>query len=219
MKLLAFDTSATACSVALLKDNEVSFSHQVAPMKQAKLILPAIDELLQNHALELNDLDAIAYGAGPGSFTGIRIAASVAQGLGFAAKKPLIAISSLAAMAQAAFMERQWEDVLVAVDARMDHIYWAQYKVNSSACVELQGEEHRLPPEWASMPHDEAEWYGVGDGWAKYKDKLMNRLKPQLSTIYACQLPTAKAILELAKPKLAKGEFLSIFEALPVYLR
>lgn len=219
MNILAFDTSATACSVALLTEDKVHLSHVVAPMQQAKLILPAICELLSAHELTLHELDAIAYGAGPGSFTGIRIASSVAQGLGFTAKKPLIAISSLAAMAQAAFMEREWGDVLVAVDARMDQIYWAQYKVNSKGYMELQGEEHRLPPEWATIPTDDAEWYGVGDGWVRYKETLIARLKPQINTIYTCQVPTAKAILELAKPKFASGEYLSVFEALPVYLR
>ena len=131
MKILAIETSSHACSVALLNEDKVKISHIISPMQQAKLILPMIDELLKSSALTLNDLDAIAYGCGPGGFTGVRIAASVAQGLGFAVKLPIIPISSLAVMAEAAFLERQWRKLLVAVDARADQIYWIEHVTES----------------------------------------------------------------------------------------
>src|SRR5690606_29845388 len=105
MKLLAIDTSAQACSIALQIDDEVKVWHEVVPMQQAQLILPRINQLLQESNLSLNQLDAVAFGCGPGSFTGVRIATSLAQGLGYALNIPLIPISSLAGLAQAAYAE------------------------------------------------------------------------------------------------------------------
>src|SRR5690348_12267838 len=131
MKLLALDTSSIACSVALLLDGDVHYLHKIAPMQQAKLILSMIEELLKTHSLKVNHLDAIAYGCGPGSFTGLRIACSVAQAFGLAADKPLIPISSLAALAQATYIEHQEKKVLAAIDARMDQIYWAAYELQN----------------------------------------------------------------------------------------
>src|SRR5471032_2163673 len=105
MKILAIDTSANACSVALLINNETLSSHKVIPMQQAQLILPMIEELLLTANITLNQLDALAFGCGPGSFTGVRIAASVAQGLAVAHDLPVISVSSLQALAQAAFLQ------------------------------------------------------------------------------------------------------------------
>src|SRR5690349_9145853 len=134
--ILAFDTSTSACTVALQNGDFVSVRHQLAPKQQAQLILPMINELLSSTSLTANELDAIAYGCGPGSFTGIRIASSVAQGIGFAINKPIIPVSSLAALAQTAFLEQQWTRLLVAVDARMGKIYWANYVINPSGIAE-----------------------------------------------------------------------------------
>ena len=121
MKILAFDTSSNACSVALLNGSAVHSSNKTLPMQQAKLILPMIHTLLDECSVGLEELDAIAFGCGPGSsFTGIRIATSVAQGLGFATQKRLISVSSLAALAQTAYLAHGKERVFVAVDARME---------------------------------------------------------------------------------------------------
>ncbi|EKD70597.1 MAG: hypothetical protein ACD_46C00484G0015 [uncultured bacterium] len=223
MKILAFDTSSTACSVALLiKDpnghDVINFTHQVAPMQQAKQILPAINQLLAEQGIALSQLDAIAYGAGPGSFTGIRIAASVAQGLGFSADIPVISISSLAAMAQAAYLEHQAEHIFVALDARQKQIYWAYYQATQTGLVELIGTEQICFPN--QIPRaSSTEGYGVGDAWVNYQDDLLQALGLTSCKINISQLPTAQALLSLAKKKYEKSEFISVNNAIPVYLR
>jgi tRNA threonylcarbamoyladenosine biosynthesis protein TsaB len=214
VKILAFDTSTPACTIALLDDNRITSTHQVAPMQQAKLILPFIQDLLTAAALPVAALDAIAYGCGPGSFTGVRIASSVAQGLGYAINKPIIPISSLAILAQTAFHERQITPILVAVDARMREIYWAMYSANSQGQVELIGKEQICVPEMITLPAGQ-NWHGVGDGWKIYGDRLINQLGFRPHTVNAEQLPNAEAMLVLTKA----GKTCVASEALPVYLR
>jgi tRNA threonylcarbamoyladenosine biosynthesis protein TsaB len=218
VRLLAFDTSSPACSVALLDTakpagEQILSLHKIMPMQQGKLILPMINTILSSSFLTLHDLDAIAYGRGPGSFTGIRIASSVAQGLGFATKFRLIPISSLAAIAQTAYLEQQWAYLLVALDARMGGVYWAQYKVNQLGLVELIGREEVSAPETVGMPENTNNWYGVGDGWEKYN------LGIQPKATNSKLLPTAQAILSLARVKFEQGEWVKANEAVPVYLR
>jgi tRNA threonylcarbamoyladenosine biosynthesis protein TsaB len=225
LKILAFDTSSSACSVSLQNGHEIKSLHKIAPMQQARLILPAIQELLDSSSLTLNQLDAIAYGCGPGSFTGMRIASSVAQGIGLATKLPIIRISSLAAIAQAAFLERQWTKLLVALDARMEEVYWAVYKLGGHGRVELIGEEQVCDPKKVTMPESGEScekglnWYGIGDGWEKYREVLITRLGFQPRIINALQLPTAEAILELAKTKLDQDDWVAAYDAIPTYLR
>lgn len=217
MKILAFDTSSIACSVALLNGKEITATHQVAPMQQAQLILPTIQALLSAASLTLDQLDAIAFGCGPGSFTGIRIASSVAQGLGFATQLPIIRISSLAALAQATYEEQQWDRLLIAVDAHMDHVYWAMYTVNTvDKLVKLEGAEQTSLPEEVVLP-PQGVWYGAGDGWQKYPDRLTQRLgyKPQIAP---AQRPTAQALIKLAAASFARGEWVTVADAVPDYL-
>jgi len=209
--ILAFDTSATVCSVAIQKGDRIYSAHEIAPMQQAKRILPMIKNVLAESSLTLNELDAIAYGAGPGSFTGIRIANSVAQGLAYAAEKPVIQVSSLAILAESAFLEHGCRKMLVAIDARMEQIYWAMYEVGQKGHVELIGEEQLCAPHLISLPINEAE-YGVGDGWGKY-----DGFKPK--HIYASQLPKAEALLPLAALKYQAGQWVSSADAVPFYLR
>ena len=218
MNILALDTSSTACSVAIQHADQIEYLHKNAPMQQAKLILPMIHELLAACSLSLDQIDAIAYGCGPGSFTGIRIASSVVQGLAYAADKPVIPISSLAALAQSAFMENQCTKMLVAVDARMEQIYWAVYEVGQTGCVELIGQEVLCKPEEIDLPEG-SDWCGVGDGWEKYSENLSTRLGYQPEPLYTTQLPTAQAILQLAKLKFDKCQWIAASLATPTYLR
>lgn len=213
MKILAIDTSSTACSVAILVNDKVTQSHQVAPMQQTQLILPMINELLASVAIRLNQLDAIAFGCGPGSFTGVRIATSVAQGLGFAVKVPLIPVSSLAAIAQGAYAELGWKNLLVAIDARVQEIYWAAYQVNSQGLVELLDKEKVSPPGELVCP-DHDEWYGVGNAWEVYK-----HIPCQPTFVDVTRLPMASAILTLARDKFIKQEWVDARRAFPSYLR
>lgn len=217
VNILAFDTSS-ACSIALQQGHQVKAMHEIAPMQQARLILPMIQELLDSSSLMLSQLDAIAYGCGPGSFTGIRIASSVAQGLSFAAQLPIIKISSLAALAQAVFLEQKWPRLLVAVDARMGEVYWASYEVNPSGSVKLLDQEIVCAPDLITVPEGE-NWYAVGDGWDSYSEIMIKRLGFKPQAVHSKSLPTAEAVLKLASIKFTQGDLLKTSEAIPTYLR
>lgn len=214
MNILAFDTSASACSVAISINNEIKALHKIAPMQQAQLLLPMIDELLSTNNLQLKQINAIAFGCGPGSFTGIRIATSVAQGLAFGLETQVIPISSLAAIAQETVDELKWEKMLVAVDARINEIYWGNYAVNQNGLVELIGIEKVSPPEQLSFAESSL-IYGVGNAWEVYQNKIL--LKPH--AIDSTRTPNAKAILKLAHAKIASGYTQNPETAVPVYLR
>lgn len=214
MNLLALDTSSTACSVALLIDNRIIARHVIGPMQQAKLILPLIDEIMNESGLELNQLDAIALGCGPGSFTGVRIATSVAQGLAFATGLPLVGVSSLAALAQATYQDLGWKRLLIGVDARIQEVYWGTYEVNEEGIVILQGDEQVCAPENVVIPHDK-DWYGAGDAWSVYSTQIPFQPLQTDET----RLPMASAILTLAKAKFLRGECVPANAIIPVYLR
>jgi tRNA threonylcarbamoyladenosine biosynthesis protein TsaB len=214
VKLLALDTSSSACSIALSIDGKVSARHTLAPMQQAKIILPLIDELLKSENIEMNQLDAIAFGCGPGSFTGIRIAVSVAQGLAYAIQKPLISVSSLAAIAQAAYEDNDnLKKLLVAQDARINEVYWACYEAQENQLVSLIDKERITRPEEVSAP--DTSWCGVGNAWDVYRSEIPFKLA-FIDTHY---MPTATAILSLAEAKFRQGETVLPQDALPVYLR
>jgi tRNA threonylcarbamoyladenosine biosynthesis protein TsaB len=217
MKLLFLDTSTAACTAALLKGEEVRLQHHVAPMQHAKLILPMIDALLKESKLSCSDLDAVAYGVGPGSFTGTRIANSVAQGMGFACRLPIVPLSSLACLAQTAAKKHGWQKLLVAVDARMNQIYWAMYVRSGTGDVSLIGEERLCPPSEVTVPADEA-WYAIGDGWEKYASILEERLGFMPVEICATLLPEAGACIDLARSKFEQGDWIQAAEAAPNYL-
>ena len=141
MKILALDTSTEACSAALLIDSQISQRYEVAPREHGALILPMIERLLVDAGVVLSQLDALAFGRGPGAFVGVRIATGVAQGIAFAADLPVVPVSSLAALAQSV----EHANVYSAIDARMDEVYWAAYRKNNEGVVELLGEETVWP--------------------------------------------------------------------------
>jgi tRNA threonylcarbamoyladenosine biosynthesis protein TsaB len=218
MNILAFDTSSSACSIALQCGDNIRSLHKIAPMQQARLILPMIQELMSEFSLEFAALDAIAYGRGPGSFTGIRIASSVAQGIAFAAQKPVISVSSLAILAETMLMEYQCANTLVAVDARMDQIYWAAYAAGSNGHVECEGEEYLCAAKDIPLVK-KTNWCGAGDGWEKYADELKKCLGFTPTATYPAVQPEAKALLALARIKFENKQWTTADQALPVYLR
>ncbi len=222
MNILAFDASSSACSVALLHKGEVRVLHKIAPMMHAQLILPMIQELLATFCLSIYELDAIAYGCGPGSFTGIRIATSVAQGLGYVAKKPIISVSSLAILAQTCYDAQAAEQMLVVVDARMGQVYWGAYEVNAHGLAILTAQEALYSPENVPLMHDtrhdQHNWHGVGDGWGQYEEVLSNRLGWRPVATHDI-MPHAASLLKLAESKFAQGDWTSPQQAMPVYLR
>lgn len=222
MNILAFDTSTSACSVALyIEDSPAggqTFStHEIIPKQHTLAILPMIQSLLDSAGTTVEALDAIAFGCGPGSFTGIRIAASLAQGLAFAGSLPVIPISSLAATAQAATMQHGWQHILVAVDARMSQVYWGAFQVQDGMVSPVFPEEIADPASVQVPPA--GAWCGVGDGWCVYNDQLISAVGNTPQQIDSEGVPSAEAILILAKERYRRKDWVGAAEALPVYLR
>ncbi|MEH6386912.1 MULTISPECIES: tRNA (adenosine(37)-N6)-threonylcarbamoyltransferase complex dimerization subunit type 1 TsaB [Pseudomonas] len=211
--LLALDTATEACSAALLHDGKVYARHEVIPRQHAKRLLPMIDELLQESGVSLMQLDALVFGRGPGAFTGVRIATGMVQGLAFAADKPVIDISNLAALAQRAWREHGAEQVCAAIDARMDEVYWGCYQVKDDV-MQLVGTELVSAPEAVSLPDGMSSQVGAGTGW-QYADRLavkVDQAWPEL-------LPDARDLLSLALPRWQSRDLLDAADAQPVYLR
>lgn len=225
MKLLAFDTSTSICVVALVdtareENNQVIGIQQTAKASHGQVILDAIHHLLQQFNLQLNDLDAIAYGRGPGSLTGVRIACSIAQGLSFGANLPVIPISSLALLAQSAWFTHQSMTILVAMDARMQEVYFGNYIINSQYIAELQGQEKAIKIE----PFSPSEWVlsssglGVGNAWSIY-DPLRTHYEQHLIKIDTDQPIEPHALAALGQHYFNQGQLNRPESALPLYLR
>ena len=218
MRLLAIDTSAEACSAALYLDGDVSERFAVAPQKQSELILPMMDELLAEAGLRVADLDALAFGRGPGSFTGVRIATGVVQGAAFAADIPVVPVSTLAALAQGHRRETGQPRVLAALDARMNEVYWAACAPDASGTTRVIGEELIVPPGEVPLP-DGGGWHGVGSGWAAYASVLATRLADRVTAVHGAAHCRAQDIARIAAVDLAAGRAVPAEQALPVYLR
>jgi tRNA threonylcarbamoyladenosine biosynthesis protein TsaB len=211
MKLLALDTATENCSAALLIDGAVRFREVEMERGHAERILPMIDELLSEAAVTLKDLDAIAFGRGPGSFTGVRLAATVTQGLAFGADLGVIPVSDLRAVAQRVMASR----VLVCNDARMGEVYWACYDKEEGGLARLEGEEHVSKPSEVKLPHGWPSATPVGRGFMAYAEALQYLAQGPVDNF----LPHAREIAQLAVPELKAGGLLPPEAAVPVYLR
>ncbi len=206
MILAAFETSADWCSVAISVDGEIAALEQRAGQRQAELALPMLGRLLAEGGLSVRRLDAVAFAAGPGSFTGLRIACVLAQGLAFARNLPVIGISTLEALAQEAGAAR----VVACIDARMSEVYYAALEKRAGRWHEVIAAQC-VAPKSAPRPPGEG-WVGCGNGFAAYGNMGMRRVFPEVH-------PTALAVAQLAAPRLAAGEGVDAAQALPVYLR
>ena len=213
MKILALDASTEVCSVALWTDGEVRERFETGS-RHSERILPMVQEMLDESGQVLTQLDAIAFGRGPGSFTGLRICAGVVQGLAFGADLPVVPVSSLAALAQGVDAPR----VLAAFDARMHQVYWGAYVRNAQGMAEPVGEEKVLTPMQVPVP-DDAGWVGVGSGWDQYAAVLTARLKNRVAAWRAQCFPRARFVAQLGAYLYDKGMTLTPEQALPVYLR
>lgn len=216
MKLLALDTAGTRCSVALLQDGKLRELDAPAERLQAEHVLPMVEKLLTEAGLRLQSLDAIAFGRGPGAFTGLRVATSVAQGLAYGAGVPVVPVSDLAALAAAAVRVHKVERIVACLDARMQEVYWAAYESHADGLVAVS-EECLSPPSEVSVPSVGA-WFGAGPGWGAYGDALGVRV-PSLMGTDPALLPTAGDIARLGQIALQKGGGVPPERALPVYLR
>ena len=224
--ILALDTATEACSVALNDTSanggkgDVQEIYEVIPRQHSQRLLPMIDELLVAQGVSRSQIDAVAFGRGPGAFTGVRIATGVAQGLGWALDCPVVPVSTLAALAQQAFREQGMKQVLAAIDARMDEVYWGAFHEQDGLMVPAQDETvcapdlvgDRIPPQW------QGEVAAIGSGWC-YRERMRLASHISLRSETMETFPHAADIAVLAAPVLAAGDAVSADKALPVYLR
>ncbi len=204
MKLLAIETSGDACSAALLIDGAVTQVFEIAPRRHGERILPMMQTLLDQAALRLIDLDAIACGRGPGSFTGVRIAIAVSQGVAFAANLPVIPVSTLAALAQGQFRRGGQRLLLTALDARMDEVYWGCFTIDPRGLAVPVCPERVCSPDQVSAP-SAASWFGVGSGWAAHQTRLLARCGDGVQSISTDGLCEAQDIAVLAVSQRLSG--------------
>jgi len=217
MKILAIDTATERCSVALWVDGEVLEQQKLLNRAHAEVILPMVDQLLSQAGSSLRELDGIAFGRGPGGFTGVRVAVSVAQGLAFGAELPVLPVSDLAAVAAAAQRLHDVQRVLVCMDARMSEVYWGAFSVEERGLAVLDS-EHLSSPEHVAVP-EALTWFGAGSGFLADGEALRTRLGSSLSGLDPGLLPSAYDVGRLAAEAYVRGEYLPAEQALPVYLR
>ncbi|HEX5394061.1 MAG TPA: tRNA (adenosine(37)-N6)-threonylcarbamoyltransferase complex dimerization subunit type 1 TsaB [Rhodocyclaceae bacterium] len=213
MNILALETSTALLSVALRCDGKVLVRSERLANGGSDRLLPWVRALLDEAGLSLNQLDGIAFGSGPGGFTGIRLSCGVAQGLAFGADLPVIGVCGLEAMAVDVGVER----VYVCLDARMNEVYTAAYEVRDGVPVAVLAPAV-TPPDQAPLPPDGL-WLCAGDGFTSYTDALNQRLAGRIERINADSLPTAAAVARLAEARFARGEGRSAAEAQPLYVR
>jgi tRNA threonylcarbamoyladenosine biosynthesis protein TsaB len=214
VRLLALETSTDACSAALWLDGELRERFMLTPRGHADHILAMIESLLAEAGLQLRDMDALAFGRGPGAFTGVRIATGVVQGLAFGAGLPVVPVSSLAALAQPAPADR----VLAAIDARMEEVYWGVYQRDAGGIVRLIGEERVCPHQQVPVPEGTG-WMGIGSGWDRYSTVLLARLGQAVAGWKPDCYPHAADVAVLGADGYRQGLAVAPELALPVYLR
>ncbi len=219
MKLLALETSTEACSAALYLDGEVAERYQLAPQQHNKLILPMLESLLVEAGLSLRQMDVLAFGRGPGSFTGVRIAAGIVQGLAFGADLPVAPVSTLAAMAMDVFAETDSHLAFPCIDARIGEVYWGIYRRGEGGLAELVGVESVGGAGEVEFPA-EASGFGIGSGWSAYADPLRGRLgEAKVHGILADSFPRASWVAHLGVEVFRQGGCVAAEDAQPVYLR
>lgn len=214
MILLAIETATDACSAALSIDGEILERFEIAPRAHTELLLPMIDELMAEAGHTIAQVDAMAFGRGPGAFTGVRIAVGVTQGIAFGADLPVVPVSTLAALAQGAKADR----VLAALDARMDEVYWGAYQRNAAGRMALVGEECVSAPGEVPLPAGE-DWQGMGAGWSAYEAALSARCAGRVTAWQGAIFPRAREVAILGVAGYEAGQAVSAEQALPVYLR
>lgn len=217
--LLAIDAATDACSVALYQAGRVSEDFRLLPKSHTQFLLPMVDEQLASGGLNLADIDAIAFTAGPGSFTGLRVACAMVQGLAFAADIPVIPVSTLQVMAQYATVDlslAQGELIVPVLDARMAEVYWAAFEVSDGTAVRRRDDTLAAPGNVQLGDYQGQSIYGVGDGWQFASE--FSGVGPG-TRVQQSLLPHASAALPFALKCWERGEVLAAELAQPTYLR
>lgn len=235
MNLLAFELSTEACSVAIWVDGDVRERHEIAPRRHAELALPWAEALLADAGIARSQLDAIAVGRGPGAFTGVRLGVAIAQGIALALDRPAVPVSTLAALAMRAVHSslpppragEGWgggdgTHVLAAIDARMNEVYVARYRLaieHGALWPTPAGDEQVLPPDAVPLPDAGDGWCGVGTGFGALGGVLQARLPSGWRAVDAEALPHAADVARLAHVALLRGEAVAPEKLEPAYLR
>ncbi len=218
-KILALDTSTEFCSAALLVDGELFHRGEVSPRGHTTKILPMVDEILAEASVKLTDLDGLAFGRGPGSFTGVRIGIGVAQGLAFGADLPMLGVSTLKAMAQGAHRTSGATHVAAAIDARMSEVYWGRFSREQDGSWSEIDAECVIPPAELSeqVTEDGNSWTQVGTGWEAYANELagLKLNRTESGVLY----PESQDIVAVASQEWSEDKLVGPEEASPVYLR
>lgn len=222
LAILAIDAATEACSVALMYQGKLFHQFEVCPQQHSVKILPMVDKVLTDAGVSLAKLDGLAFGCGPGSFTGVRIGVGVAQGLAFGADLPMIPVSSLQAMAQGVWRLNLQQDpanhsdinsIHVAIDARMSEVYTAQFVIEDGIAKEQQAPQV-LNPENVDVADNS---FAAGTGWQTYAQELTS--KASGVTISEVLFPDAQDMLAIAAIELSKGNTVNAADATPLYVR
>ncbi len=222
--ILALDTSTEACSAALIVGEQHYFQFDICPREHNQRILTMVKTVLTEANINLEQIDALAFGSGPGSFTGVRIATGIVQGLAFGADKPVVAVSSLAAMAHGVHRLQGDKNVISAIDARMSEIYLGAYNIPQLGHISEMIAEKVLAPDNAladikTLQIEDAvqvQWAGTGTGWQTYETVLTEQIPAQVSSH---EFPHALDIAMLAQTAFMTGEAVDAENVRPSYLR
>ncbi len=215
MKILAIDTATEACSVALMDQGDCHEIFEIIPRQHTERVLPMVDELLAEAGIFLSQIDALAFNCGPGSFTGVRVGTSVAQGLAFSCDLPVVPVSSLAALAQLAFREQKKEKVLSVIDARMKEIYWGCYQLESGL-MKLVAAEKVSP---VTKIEKQGEWHCLGSGWDSFQNELNQSTLVNITSFTAECFPHAQDVAVLAADLYLQEKTVRAEDAMPSYIR
>jgi tRNA threonylcarbamoyladenosine biosynthesis protein TsaB len=224
--ILAIETCSETCSVAVSHKGK---SHQIIsiePRGHADNILPLVDKVLNEANLQLNDLDVIAFTRGPGAFTGVRIGTAVAQGLSLATKLPLVAVSSLAVLAQTSYRVTGNRRCIPALDARMSEVYIGFYQLNDNGCMVAEQADQVVDAASVNCENEQHYlenpqcWQGYGPGWTNYPEQIKQRFAHwTIDSPKALVYPEALDLLSLAEVEYGEGRLLQPEQAIPVYVR
>ena len=214
MNILTIDTATEACSVALQFNQALFTRYEVCPQQHSQKILPMVDAVMKEAGASLSALDGLAFGRGPGSFTGVRIATGIIQGLALGSLLPVAGVSTLAAMAQQVINTGDVSDVAVAIDARMGEVYFGHYQ-NQQGIATLVGQEQVASPETVTEQIDVTSMAVAGTGWQAYPvlTALLNDQSVNVS------YPYARFMLPLAEQTLSTGQGMAVDAITPEYLR
>lgn len=218
MRLLAIDTATEACSVAVQTPQGVFERWVEAPREHGDRVLGMVDAVFEEAGIATTDLDAIAFGRGPGAFTGVRIATALVQGMAAALDRPVVPVSTLAAIAQGVHRRTGHRQVLAALDARMGEVYWGAWALDEGGVMRAADEECVAVPAAVPQPAGSG-WVGAGTGWSRYEDILTERIGDALAACLGHALPAARDLLPTAAAAFGAGEAVPAEQALPVYLR